>query len=133
MKSNLHKHFKQDTNLEKDGVWFEIDGGIKFLVRRFGGSNKEVRKAMVKYYKPVARLIEKNLLDGDKEKAILAKSFIVSCIVDWEGVEIDGELKPFSIPTAIELFTELPELLDTIMEYAQDSENYREEREDVGN
>lgn len=130
MKSNLDKHFKQNTNLEKEGVWFEIEGGIKFLVRRFGGSNTEVKKAMVKYYKPVARLVEKNLLEEDKEKAIMAKAFISACVIDWQGVEIDGQEVPFSFEVAVKLFSELPELLDTLMEYAQDTENYRD---DVGN
>lgn len=130
MKSNLDKSFKQNTGLEKDGVWFELEGGVRFLIRRFGGSNVEVKKAMVKFYKPVAKLIEKNLLADEKEKAIIAKAFIHACIIDWEGVEIDGELKPFNREIAVELFTSLPELLDTLMDYAQDSENYREE---VGN
>jgi len=130
MKTNLDKHFKQDEHLEKEGVWFELDGGIRFLVRRFGGANVEVKKAMVKYYKPVAKLIEKNLLGDDKEKAIIAKAFIKSCIMDWQGVEVDGVDTPFTFETATKLFTLLPELLDTLMEYSQDSENYREE---VGN
>lgn len=130
MKSNLDKYFKQNTSLEKEGVWFEIENGAKFLIRRFGGANAEVKKAMVKYYKPVAKLVEKNLLDAEKEKQILTKAFIKSCILDWEGVEMDGVEVPYSFEKAMELFTALPELLDTLTEYAQDAENYRE---DVGN
>lgn len=127
MKSNLDSSFKQDANLEKNGVWFELNNGIKFLVRRFGGSNAEVKKAMVKYYKPVAKLIEKGLLDSEREKEILARAFIHACIIDWEGVEIEGEIAPFSVDVAEKLFSSLPELLDTLMEYSQESENYREE------
>ena len=130
MKSNLDKHFKQDNSLEQNGVWFELENGVKFLIRRFGGSNTEVKKAMVKYYRPVAKLIEKNLMPPEKEKEVVSKAFIKSCIIDWEGVEIDGELRPFDFDTAVQLFSSLPELLETLMEYAQDSENYRE---DVGN
>lgn len=130
MKSNLDKLFKQNTSLEQEGVWFEIDGGPKFLIRRFGGANSEVKKAMVKYYKPVAKLIERNLLGDEKEKAIMSKAFIAACMIDWDGIEIDGEPTPYSFDVAVELFKGLPELLDTLMDYAQDSENYREE---VGN
>lgn len=130
MKSNLDKFFKQDDKVEKEGRWFELENGVKFLVRRFGGSNTEVKKAMVKYYRPVAKLIDKNLLPEDKEKAIMVKAFVHSCLIDWEGVEIEGEEVPFSFDVAVDLFIGLPELLDTLTEYAQDSENYRE---DVGN
>lgn len=130
MKSNLDKHFKQDSSQEKDGIWFELDGGIRFRLRRFGGSNTELKKAMVRHYKPKARLIEKGLLSEAEERSIVAKSFISACMIDWEGVEVDGELVPYSFDVAVELFKGLPELLETLMEYAQDSENYREE---VGN
>lgn len=133
MKSNLDKYFKQNNNLEKEGVWFEFGEGVKFLVRRFGGTNLEVKKSMTKYYKPVARLVEKGLLDQDKEKKIISKAFIESCLVNWEGVEINEQITPFSFEAALELFEDLPELLDTLVECAQDSENYREHREDVGN
>lgn len=134
MKTNLDKHFKQDDSLEKNGVWFEIEGGVKFLVRRFGGSNVEVKKAMTKYYKPVAKLIEKNLLDDDKEKEIVSKAFIASCIVEWDGVVIDDEEVPYSMDVAIKLFKGLPELLEVLMTYAQDVENYKEYcEESVGN
>ena len=85
---------------------------------------------MVKYYKPVAKLIERNLLDDAKERKIIAKAFVKSCIMDWEGVEIEGELKLFDFDLAVELLSGLPELLDTLMEYSQAAENYREE---VGN
>lgn len=133
MKSNLDKHFKQNNNLEKDGVWFEFGEGVKFLVRRFGGTNIEVKKSMTKYYKPVARLVEKNLLDPDKEKKIITKAFVESCLIGWKGVELDGKPTEYSFDAAVELFTGLPELLDTLVECAQDSENYREYREEVGN
>ena len=130
MECNLDKIFKQNTGLEKDGVWFELENGVGFLVRRFGGANTELKKAMVKFYKPVAKLIDKNLLPDDKEKEILSKAFIQACMIDWKGVEIDGELAPYKFETAVELFKSLPELMETLMEYSQDSENYRE---DVGN
>lgn len=133
MKSNLDKHFKQNNNLEKEGVWFDFGEEVKFLVRRFGGTNIEVKKSMTKYYKPVARLVEKNLLDPDKEKKIMTKAFVESCLVDWKGVEIDGQPTDFSFDAAIKLFEGLPELLDTLVDCAQESENYKEYREDVGN
>ena len=130
MSSNLDKLFKSHTNLEKDGVWFEIADGIRFRVRRFGGSNFEVKKAMAKHYKPYSKLIERNLLSEEKEREIYTKAFIDSCIVDWEGVEVDSVKTPFSFDAALTLFKGLPELLETLMEHSQSTDNYRE---DLGN
>lgn len=130
MSSNLDKLFKSDINLEKEGVWFEIAEGIQFRVRRFGGSNFEIKKAMTKYYKPYSKLIERGLLPEAKEKEIYTKAFIDACIVEWKGVEIDGEITPFSFDAALKLFKELPELLETLMEHSQSSDHYKE---DLGN
>jgi len=130
MKTNLDKLFKSNIDFEKEGIWFEIGDSIRFRVRRFGGSNSEVKKAMVKYYKPFAKLIERGLLSDEKEKDIYIKSFIDACLVDWEGVEVDGEIVPFSFENAHKLFTNLPELVETLMEYAQASDHYRV---DLGN
>jgi hypothetical protein len=130
MASNLDKMFKSDSSLEKEGVFFEIAEGIRFKVRRFGGSNSEVKKAMVKYYKPHARLIERNLLPESKEREIYQKAFIDACLVSWEGVELDGELVEYSKEAAFRLFQELPELFETLVEHSQTVDHYRE---DLGN
>jgi len=130
MKSNLDKLFKSDSNLEQEGVLFEIADGIQFKVRRFGGGNREVKKAMVKYYKPYARLIERNLLPEDKEREIYQLAFIDACLVDWQGVEIEGATAECTKENALKLFKELPELFETLLEHSQSVEHYREE---VGN
>lgn len=131
MKTNLDKSFKADSTMEKEGIWFEISEDVRFRISRFGGSNSTaVKKAMAKYYKPYAKAIEKDLLSEEKQKKILAKSFVDACVVDWEGVEIDGEPTPFSKEKAVEFFCALPDLLDTLVEYASNQEHYKE---DLGN
>lgn len=131
MKSNLDAMFKTDKNLEKEGVWFEVADGVKFLIKRFGGANSEaVKKAMAKYYKPHAKMVERGIMPVHKEVEIMAKVFVDVCLIDWEGVEIDGEIVPFNKEKAVEFFCGLPELLDTLMEYAQGQESFKE---DLGN
>lgn len=131
MKSNLDALFKTDTNLETDGVWFSISDDTKFLVRRFGGSNGErLKKAMAKHYKPYARQVENGTISTEKDQEISIKVFIETCMVDWKGVEIDGEEAPFNSSTALELFTKLPELFKTLWNYSQAVDSYRE---DLGN
>lgn len=130
MKSNLDGIFKRDTTLEREGVWFEVSSGTQFLLRRFGGSNIEVKKAMLKFYKPYAKLIEKNLLPESKEKEVYVKAFVDSSLIDWKGVEIEGEEAPFTFDNAVKLLVSLPELTEALMEHSQDQSNFQEE---VGN
>lgn len=137
MKTNLDQLFKQDTNLETEGIFLQLPNGASFKVRRFGGSNTAVKKAMLKHYKPFAKLIEKGLFPEEKEKEIYSKAFIDACLVDWSGVEVDGKELPFTKENAARLFKSLPELADTLVDYAQDKENFKDgeffEKEDVGN
>lgn len=128
MASNLDKLFKNDSELETEGIWLEIAEGVAFKVRRFGGSNSmKVKSAMAKYYKPYARLIEMGSLSQEKEKEVTTKVFVETCLVDWKGIEIDGKLTAFEKEVALKFFSELPELLDTVVAYATDSKNYRVE------
>jgi hypothetical protein len=128
MKSNLDSLFKTDFKSEKEGVWFNVGEGTRFLLRRFGGSNSQkVKIAMAKYHKPKARLIELDQLPIEETDLIMAKVFTEACLVDWEKVEIDGKEVPCSFDNAVKLFTELPELFRALYDYAQTHESYKEE------
>ncbi len=129
MKTNFDTRYKTNPQLENAGVWFAFpDCGAEFLVKRFGGANApDVKKKMAKYYKPYAKQIEMNLFPEDKAKDIMIRIFVESCILDWKGIEINGEQKEFDVETCIELFKHLPELCDQLTELATDSVSYREE------
>ncbi len=127
MKTNLDKYFKTDADLEKNGMWHELSDDLGFLIRPFKGTNPRVKAAMAAYYKPHARQVELGTLDPTKEREIQAKLFIEVCLVDWKGIEIDGKPTEFSKDAALKLFTDLPDLFDSLWKYANDWTNYKEE------
>jgi hypothetical protein len=131
MKTNLDSLFKTDNALEKEGVWFMVSEEAGFLVRRFGGANaSKVKQAIAKYYKPYSRQVENGTIAAEKEKEILVTSFVEASMVDWKGIEIDGEIVPYSREVAIKFFCALPELFEAIYSYATAVESYKE---DLGN
>lgn len=132
MKSNLDSLFKSSTNLETEGVKFEINDRTNFTLRRFGGTNaNRVKAAMAKYYKPFARQVELGQLDVKKEHEIIVKAFVESCLIAWEGVDIDGvEDVECNNENAIKLFIALPELFNALYEYASSFNSFKE---DLGN
>lgn len=131
MQTNLDRLYKNSEKQEEDGIWFEIAEGTGFLIRRFGGYNSpKIKAALAKHFKPFSRQIEAGTLDAAKEKEIMAKVFVDACVTDWKGIEIDGKAASFSKELAVEFFVNLPELTDTLVAYASDSKNYRE---DLGN
>lgn len=130
MKSNLDKHFKTNPEFEKNGVWFELDDKIGFLLKPLNRGNPSVKAAFAKEYKPYARQIELGTLDEDTSLRIQIRLFIKSCMVDWKGIEMDGKATEYSADAAEILFTELPDLFTTLWNHVQDFKNYRD---DVGN
>lgn len=110
-----------DKNLEKNGVWFELGPDLKFLCKRFGGSNaKEVKRLTAKYYRPYAKQIENGTLDEEKELEISARVFVESCLVDW--IVPSGEA--FSVEGAVKFFIEAPEVADETLRYANNYKSY---------
>lgn len=130
MKTNLDKFFKTNSDLEKNGVWFEISDDIGFLVRPFKGTNPKFKAAMAHHFKPFARQIDLGTLDQAKTLEITIKLFIDVCLVDWRGVEIDDKQAELTPDNALKFFVALPELFDTLWKYANDFVSYKE---DLGN
>lgn len=128
IKSNLDNIFKTDKKQESEGIWFEIQDGIKFKVKRFGGMNNPGAKAaLAKYHKPYAAVIASGTLPEEKNLEISVKVFIEACMLDWEGVEIDGKKVEFSFNNAVALLVSLPELAQALIQHASDKDNYKVE------
>jgi hypothetical protein len=127
MKTNLDQFFKTNEDLEKNGRWFEITGDIGFLVRPFKATNPKVKAAMAAHFKPYARQIELGTLDDKKSFEINVRLFIESCLVDWRGVEIDGQAVPFAPDVALKFFEGLPDLFHTLWAHCNDFKNYRDD------
>lgn len=130
MKTNLDGKFKTSDALEKKGVWFDIGEGVKFLILPFKATNPHMKAVIAKYHKPYARQIGLNALDPIKASQIQTNVFVHACLVDWQGIKIDGVDTKFSKEVAVEFFNHLPDLRDTLFGYAQDSSNYRNEEDE---
>ena len=127
MKTNLDNLYKTDKGYETEGIWLEISEGVGFKVKRFGGFNaSSVKQSLAKYYKPYSKQIEAGTLPESKEAEISTKVFVDSCVLDWKGIEIDGEVKEFSKDLCIKFLLELPELSKVLVDYATDKNNFKE-------
>lgn len=132
MKTNLDSLFKTNSNMEKDGIWFEVSIGVSFRLRRFGGANSnKVAQAMTKYHKPYAKLIDSKKLSEEETSEIMAKVFVDCCLVEWKGVkDEEGKDIPCTFENGVALFKSLPELFTTLFNHCQGVDSFRE---DLGN
>lgn len=135
--SNINSPFAvYETNPEKEktGVWLDF-GAYGFKVRRAGPQNIKYTKALERAQRPHKAAIRRGKLDPDIAVRLARKVFCETVLVDWrktvegkttEGVMVgsDGADVPFSIPSAIELFTLLPDLLDDVYDASSDVSSF---------
>ncbi len=125
---SLYNMFGTDKTLETNGIWLEIDGEASFLIRRIGTSNSDYVRMLRAKTKPHNRSIENHTLDPKIEQKIYLDVFVSTALLDWKNVkDKDGKVIEFSKSAAIELFSDLPELLKYLMNFASEFENYRRE------
>lgn len=128
MKTNLDAMWKASEEHETEGIWLEVSKDTAFRVKRFGGRNDvAIAKKIAELQKPYASQIRMGTLDLYTQKKINVVVFVETSVVDWRGVQVDGEEIPFSKEKCVELFLELPDLFNSILSYAENKDNYLEE------
>lgn len=141
---NLHKLFKTDTDLEKNGVLIDygpnddLPGAppTRFRIARAGGSNLNYAKCLERLAKPHKRMIQHGQLSNELAKSIARTAFLETCLLGWENVtDADGKVLEYSLANAEELFKALPELYADLSEQSASSALYREDllEADLGN
>lgn len=125
MSSALHKQFATDPELEKNGVLVEYpdpDGGKSsfFRIARAGGANMAYSKTMERLAKPLRRQIANEQLSPAQAQRITKTAFVETVLLGWENVTdpTTDELVNFSVPAALKLFEELPDLYADLAEQA---------------
>lgn len=137
LKTNLHKHYETDKDLEKNGVWFKTADDVKFLLKRMGGSNSEGRQKAERLFRPYAKQIQKGTLSEGIVEKINRKILVDAVLLDWEGLKNeDGSEFEYNKENSELLFADLPDLVNDLLDHAGQSRNFLkdlEELDDLGN
>ena len=118
-------------DLNTTARWRPIGNGtVRVKVQPW--TNKRTRVAHERFQRKYGKLLRRNRLSDEVTHRELAKIVAETVLLDWEGVESDGEPVPFSPETAQSLLDELEPLTMEIMEVSIDLGNERvEEVKDV--
>lgn len=138
MKSSIDDVFKVDSQYAEGGVIFMVkapdsetgEGEVSFRLRHFSPENPRTKAALASYLKPHARQIEIGTLDQKIRSEVEMKLLIDISLVSWTGITIDDKPAECNKENALKLFKHAPELFRSLLAYAQDFKNYKE---DVGN
>ena len=131
---NPYAMFETDSNLEKDGIWIDY-GPFAFKIARAGGSNEKYKRMLQARMKPYRRQIQNETMSEEKAQTILLETFVDAVLLDWRDVaDREGNVMDFNRENALQLFSDLKDLLADLQTQAQKISNFRREEveEDLG-
>lgn len=131
---SLFKTFETDKQLQEEGVWFEVEPGVRFLCGRMTSANKRYQRELERTMKPYKTQYTAGTLDNDLAESLLKDVFIKSCLLDWIGVtDREGVSIDLDYNNARWLFDELPDLYLTLKGESERAANYLiQEMEEMG-
>ena len=120
---NIYAKYQTDSDLElKTGAKFYIDkeADSYILVKRLTGRNKELMKAQAE--------LDKELGDRQDEEAGKKRLalYVDQLVVGWHNIAgADGKPLEYTPETAKQVLLELPDLLDLVVAFTTNANNYR--------
>lgn len=148
---NLYQQFKTDSTVEKTGVLLEYGNNsqgkpICIRIARAGGANDRFNKRLEAVVKPYRRQIQTETIATEQVTKLMRRVYAETVVLGWENVELmdknpdgspAGTFSPreFTVEACLELFEDLPDLYQDVVEQAQRAALFRAElREaDAGN
>lgn len=122
---DLKKDFSTNKKLEDEGVWIDIGDGAKLKIARAG--NKQANAVSKQLAKPYMAQIQYGKLSDEVATQIAVEVMAKAILLDWKGIQYDGQEMPYSIDNAIKILTELPDFRDYVSQVANERKTFQRE------
>lgn len=118
---------KTDIKKESEGTWVDFILGIRLKIAR--ARNPKYNEMIRKLTENMRVDLRKGKFEADEFEQVLLKVRAHTILLDWENIEEDGKMVPYSPEKAIEYFSN-PELKDFyvfVVSISESSEAYKKE------
>ena len=120
---DLKRMFGTNKNAEIEGIWQDIGDGVSLLIARIG--NPQYQKEFQKIAKPHRRALRRGTLSDEVAEKLLIKAMAKNILLDWKGLEEDGEPIPYSYENAVRILTEYKDLRDYVSDMANEIDAFK--------
>lgn len=133
---SIYDLYETDVDLEIDGVWVQLKGGIQVKVAALGNENHVA--AMETIFAPHRGLQRRGALDKDVEEELHTKAICKSVLLDWKNmVDREGKPLPYNFQNAYDLLMDptMKRFKADILVIAQEAESFKkqDDEDSVGN
>lgn len=115
---------KTDPKKSEQGTWVRLDDTTRIKIARFG--SERFQEAFRARMAPTKKVKGRKLSDQENNE-ITVDIILDSILLDWEGMQLNGEEVPFSEAREILLNKKYKDFRLMLAEVADDIENFREE------
>jgi len=124
---NIYEKFATDKKLEQSGIVLDYGDGLELRIARAGGSNVKFEKVVQQKMKKYDRLVKNDLLDPSQMREVMREVLAETVVLGWSGVtDREGKVIAFSKDACIQLFKDLPDLFDDVLDQSRKANLFKE-------
>jgi len=126
--TNLYSAFATSKEVEKEGVIIKYGEATSIRIARAGGSNTAFSLRYEVLMRPYRRLAQTGQMDKEVQAEIMRQLYAETVVRGWKGVaDREGSVLDFSVANCVQLFKDLPDLFDDIVNHSLNASLFREE------
>jgi len=120
---DFKKKFSMDTEAEIKGRWVNLDDTTSLLIAR--NNNARHRELFNIKIAPYRQAVGTGMLPEETAQRILIETMSETILLDWKGVEDEGQEVPYSKENAVMLLTKYKEFRDFVSGAADNATAYK--------
>lgn len=133
---NIYDKFGTDKKLEQAGITLDYGDGLEIRIARAGGSNIKFEKSTQFKMRKYNQQLKHDLLEPDQMREVMREVLAETVVLGWSGVtDREGNELPFTRDNCVQLFKDLPDLFDDVLEQSRKASLFKEVvlEEEAGN
>lgn len=120
---DLKKQFTTDHQIEREGVWVQMDTVARIKVARIDNADfRELSRRLGKPYRQAARA---GVFSDETATDIMIQCLAKTILLDWEGLSEDGQPIPYSQKEAVRVLTAYKDFREFVVSASSDAELFR--------
>lgn len=129
---DLQKLYGKDEKKANDGVWLEVgDGAV--LCRYYNVTSPRTIAISQRRTRKYQQAIRNKSLSPEIDRRVGIEIFVEAAVIDWRGINMNGDALAFSFDNAVKAFYDYPEFMMDIVQQATELSNFRDIEEDEKN
>lgn len=126
-KKTIYDKFGTDKKAEQEGIILDYGDGMEIRIARAGGSNVKFEKSVQQKMRKYGLQAKHDLLEPEQQREIFREVLAETVVLGWKGVtDRDGNDLPYSKDNCIQLFKDLPDLFDDVLEQSRKSSLFKQ-------